>query len=212
MPEVRIEMATTTEIEDVERPSRAVSTRVRYGILGVIVIATAINYMDRANLSIVAPDVKKDLHISAAELGIIFSAFSWTYAALQIPGGWVLDRVGPRITFGIALIFWSIVTGSISLAKGFGSLLGLRLALGVAETPAFPRQQCAGQQVVPDQGAWLRHGRIYRWRVCRAGHRRSPPGLDGGYVRVAFGVLPDRRARNRVRGRLAIVYPQQSPE
>src|SRR6266851_10062774 len=192
MPEVRIEMATTTEIEDVERPSRAVSTRVRYGILGVIVIATAINYMDRANLSIVAPDVKKDLHISAAELGIIFSAFSWTYAALQIPGGWVLDRVGPRITFGIALIFWSIVTGSISLAKGFGSLLGLRLALGVAETPAFPRQQCAGQQVVPDQGAWLRHGRIYRWRVCRAGHRRSPPGLDGGYVRVAFGVLPDR--------------------
>src|SRR5216683_4140842 len=138
MPEVRIEMATTTEIEDVERPSRAVSTRVRYGILGVIVIATAINYMDRANLSIVAPDVKKDLHISAAELGIIFSAFSWTYAALQIPGGWVLDRVGPRITFGIALIFWSIVTGSISLARGFGSLLGLRMALGVAETPAFP--------------------------------------------------------------------------
>jgi len=131
-------MATTTEIEDLERPSKAVSTRVRYGILGIIVIATAINYMDRANLSIVAPDVKADLHISAAELGLIFSAFSWTYAALQIPGGWVLDRVGPRITFGIALIFWSIVTGSISLAKGFTSLLGLRLALGVAETPAFP--------------------------------------------------------------------------
>jgi len=137
MPEVRIEMATTTEI-DLQRPSKAVSTRVRYGILGIIVIATAINYMDRANLSIVAPDVKADLHISAAELGLIFSAFSWTYAALQIPGGWVLDRIGPRITFGVALIFWSIVTGSISLAKGFGSLLGLRLALGVAETPAFP--------------------------------------------------------------------------
>ena len=131
-------MATTTEVEDLQRPSKAVSTRVRYGILAIIIVATAINYMDRANLSIVAPDVKKDLHISAAELGLIFSAFSWTYAALQIPGGWVLDRVGPRITFGVALIFWSIVTGSISLAKGFGSLLGLRLALGVAETPAFP--------------------------------------------------------------------------
>ncbi len=131
-------MATTTEVENLERPSKAVSTRVRYGILGVIVVATAINYMDRANLSIVAPDVKRDLHISAAELGLIFSAFSWTYAALQIPGGWVLDRIGPRITFGVALIFWSIVTGSISLAKGFTSLLGLRLALGVAETPAFP--------------------------------------------------------------------------
>lgn len=131
-------MATRTQVTDLERPSRAATTRVRYLILAIIVIATAINYLDRANLSIVAPDVKKDLHISAVELGLIFSAFSWTYAFLQIPGGWVLERIGPRITFGIALIFWSIVTGSISLAKGFGSLLGLRMVLGVAETPAFP--------------------------------------------------------------------------
>jgi ACS family D-galactonate transporter-like MFS transporter len=128
----------TTEIADIERPSKAVSTRVRYGILAIIVIATAINYLDRANLSIVAPVVKKDLHISAAEMGLIFSAFGWTYAILQIPGGWILDRIGPRITFGIALIVWSIVTGSMSLAKGFSSLLGLRLGLGVAEVPAFP--------------------------------------------------------------------------
>ena len=128
----------TTKIREIERPSRAAVTRVRWWILGIIVIATAINYLDRANLSIVAPDVKKDLHISAIELGLVFSAFSWTYAALQIPGGWVLERVGPRITFGVALIIWSIVTGSISLARGFGSLLGLRMALGVAETPAFP--------------------------------------------------------------------------
>lgn len=131
-------MATRTQVQDIERPSRAATTRVRYWILAIIVIATAINYLDRANLSIVAPYVKKDLKISAIELGLVFSAFSWTYAALQIPGGWVLERVGPRITFGIALIFWSIVTGSISLARGFGSLLGLRMALGVAETPAFP--------------------------------------------------------------------------
>ena len=131
-------MATRTQVKDIERPSRAATTRVRYWILAIIVIATAINYLDRANLSIVAPYVKKDLHISPIELGLVFSAFSWTYAALQIPGGWVLERVGPRVTFGIALIFWSVVTGSIALAKGFGSLLGLRMALGVAETPAFP--------------------------------------------------------------------------
>jgi MFS transporter, ACS family, D-galactonate transporter len=131
-------MATRTQVRDIERPSRAAVTRVRWWILAIIVIATAINYLDRANLSIVAPDVKKSLHISPIELGLVFSAFSWTYAALQIPGGWILERVGPRLTFGIALIFWSIVTGAISLARGFGSLLGLRMALGVAETPAFP--------------------------------------------------------------------------
>ena len=131
-------MATTTEIQDIERPSRAATTRVRYWILSIIVIATAINYLDRANLSIAAPVVKTDLHISDVQMGLIFSAFSWTYAVLQIPGGWVLERVGPRKTFGVALVFWSIVTGCISLARGFGSLLGLRLALGAAETPAFP--------------------------------------------------------------------------
>ena len=131
-------MATRTQLEDVERPSRAATTHVRYWILAIIVIATAINYLDRANLSIAAPIVKKDLHISDVELGLIFSAFSWTYAALQIPGGLILERFGARKTFGFALIFWSIVTACISLARGFGSLLGLRLALGAAETPAFP--------------------------------------------------------------------------
>ena len=131
-------MATRTQLEDIERPSRAASTHVRYWILAVIVIATAINYLDRANLSIAAPIVKKDLNISDVQMGLIFSAFSWTYAALQIPGGWLLERAGARKTFGFALIFWSIVTGCISLARGFGSLLGLRLALGAAETPAFP--------------------------------------------------------------------------
>src|SRR6201996_815092 len=137
-PGPRSDMATRTQLEDIERPSRAASTHVRYWILAVIVIATAINYLDRANLSIAAPIVKKDLNISDVQMGLIFSAFSWTYAALQIPGGWLLERAGARKTFGFALIFWSIVTGCISLARGFGSLLGLRLALGAAETPAFP--------------------------------------------------------------------------
>ncbi len=131
-------MATRTQVEDIERPSRAATTHVRYSILAIIIIAVSINYMDRANLSIAAPIVEKDLHISVVEMGLIFSAFSWTYAALQIPGGLVLEKVGARVTFGVAMIFWSVVTLCISLATGFGSLLGLRLALGAAETPAFP--------------------------------------------------------------------------
>ena len=131
-------MATTTEVEDLERPSKAVSTHVRYGILAIIIIATAINYMDRANLSIVAPDVKKDLHISEAELGLIFSAFSWTYAALQIP-----RRMGPRP--GRAEDY---LRGRADLLvdshrehqphQGIRFPARVRLALGVAETPAFP--------------------------------------------------------------------------
>jgi len=71
---------------------RAASTHVRYLILSIIIIATAINYLDRANLSIAEPLIKKDLHISTVQMGLVFSGFSWTYAALQIPGGWTLER------------------------------------------------------------------------------------------------------------------------
>ena len=145
-------------------------------------------------------------------MGLIFSAFSWTYAALQIPGGWVLDRVGPRITFGVAMIFWSIVTGSISLAKGFGSLLGLRLALGVAETPAFPANNALVSRWFPTKERGLATGAYTAGEYVGLAIAAPLAGLDGGYVRVAFGVLPDRRARIGVRVRLASVYPQQSPE
>ena len=131
-------MATTKQVEKIERPSRAATSHVRYLILAVIIIAVSINYMDRANLSIAEPLVEKGLHISTVEMGLIFSAFSWTYAALQIPGGWTLERIGAKATFGVAMFLWSIVTLCISLATGFGSLLGLRLGLGVCETPAFP--------------------------------------------------------------------------
>ena len=151
-------MATETQVADIDRPSRAATTRVRYWILAIIVIATAINYLDRANLSIAAPIVKKDLNISDVQMGLIFSAFSWTYAFLQIPGGWVLEKIGPRVTFGVALIFWSIVTGCISLARGFGSLLGLRLALGVAETPAFPANNTLVSRYFPTKERGLATG------------------------------------------------------
>jgi len=204
MAEVRSEMATTTEIEDLQRPSKAVSTRVRYGILGIIIVATAINYMDRANLSIVAPDVKTDLHISATELGLIFSAFSWTYAALQIPGGWVLDRVGPRITFGIALIVWSLVTGSISLAKGFTSLLGLRLALGVAETPAFPANNALVSRWFPTKERGFATGAYTAGEYV--GLAIAAPLLAWGIIHSChFRISPLRNSDGRRDGKLSTI-------
>lgn len=113
-------------------------SKVRFGILLVISVSTAINYLDRANLAIVAPALSADLRLDAAQTGLLFSAFSWTYAVLQIPAGWLIDKVGAKLAFGYALIAWSLVTCAIGLARGFGVLFGLRLALGAAEAPAFP--------------------------------------------------------------------------
>ena len=71
-------------------------------------------------------------------MGIVFSAFSWTYAAAQIPGGAFLDRFGSKITYALSLTFWSLFTLLQGVAGGLGPLLGFRLGLGIAEAPCFP--------------------------------------------------------------------------
>jgi ACS family D-galactonate transporter-like MFS transporter len=103
-------------------------TRVRLLILSLITAATLINYLDRTVISVAAPLLSKDLRLNPAVMGLVFAAFSWTYAASQIPGGILLDRIGVRLTYFLSIALWS----------GLASLLSARLALGVAEAPAFP--------------------------------------------------------------------------
>lgn len=116
-----------------ERPTRA-----RHGILALIATGTLINYLDRTILGIAAPALSHDLAINPAMMGVVFSAFSWSYAAAQIPGGAFLDRFGSKVTYGLSLVGWSLMTLLHALASGVGMLIGLRLALGVAEAPCFP--------------------------------------------------------------------------
>jgi ACS family D-galactonate transporter-like MFS transporter len=66
------------------------------------------------------------------------SAFGWTYAFMQIPGGFVIDRLGPRLTYALSLGIWSIITGLQGLVNSAGALIGLRFGLGISEAPAFP--------------------------------------------------------------------------
>ena len=113
-------------------------TRVRYGMLGLVFINVAINYLDRSNLSVAAADLSKDLELTTVQLGLIFSAFGWTYAALQIPGGLIADRIGPRILYAFCLGTWSMATIGQGFVSGFASLFGFRLATGTFEAPSYP--------------------------------------------------------------------------
>ncbi|MDB5246961.1 MAG: major facilitator superfamily protein [Segetibacter sp.] len=97
-----------------------------------------INYLDRSNLSVAASALSKDLQLSTVEMGLIFSAFGWTYALLQIPGGLIADRFGPRVLYAFCLITWSLTTIFQGFARGFVSLFGLRLATGAFEAPSYP--------------------------------------------------------------------------
>jgi ACS family D-galactonate transporter-like MFS transporter len=119
-------------------PSAARPTRARFLIIALITAGTMINYLDRTVISVAAPLLTKDLGLNAALMGLAFSAFSWTYAAAQIPGGILLDRVGVRLTYFFSVTLWSLCTIVQGLTTGLASLVGARLALGIAEAPAFP--------------------------------------------------------------------------
>lgn len=126
----------TTEAIDVASARKP--TRARLLILALITAGTMINYLDRTVISVAAPLLSKELHLDAALMGIAFSAFSWTYAAAQIPGGVLLDRFGVRLIYYWSVTLWSLCTVLQGLASGLGALVGARLALGIAEAPAYP--------------------------------------------------------------------------
>jgi MFS transporter, ACS family, D-galactonate transporter len=113
-------------------------TRVRLGILVLITFATMINYLDRSVMGVAKPAMAAELKISAVTMGFIFSAFSWTYALAQIPGGAVLDKLGVRLTYAGSLVLWSVATLAHGLMHSIGGLFGARLALGLAEAPCYP--------------------------------------------------------------------------
>ena len=124
-------------VRDAVLPQR-LPTRRRWFMLSLLLIATIINYIDRVNISIAAPFMAKDLGLDKIEMGLVFSAFAWTYALALVPAGFVADRFGSRLTYGVSLISWSTVTVCQGFATGFASLFGLRLAVGAMEAPAFP--------------------------------------------------------------------------
>ena len=97
-----------------------------------------INYLDRTVLGIAAPYLTKELGLTAAAMGVVFSAFSWSYALLQIPGGIFLDRFGTRVTYSLALTLWSAFTALMGLVHSLPTLVLTRIGVGVFEAPCFP--------------------------------------------------------------------------
>jgi ACS family D-galactonate transporter-like MFS transporter len=119
-------------------PSAGVFSSARVRVAGLLFGMVVINYMDRGNLAVAATGFGRDLGFDAVHLGLIFSGFGWAYAALQIPGGWLVDRVPPRLLYGCLCALWSVATLCQGLAGSFAALFALRLVVGMFEAPAFP--------------------------------------------------------------------------
>lgn len=109
-----------------------------FPVLALIAVATMVNYLDRTVLGIAAPYLTQELGLTAASMGIVFSAFSWSYALLQIPGGVFLDRFGTRITYTFALTLWSAFTALMGFVSSLPMLIFTRIGVGIFEAPCFP--------------------------------------------------------------------------
>jgi sugar phosphate permease len=110
----------------------------RWVVIFLCFLAIAVNYVDRANLAVAAPQIEKTLGIGPAQMGLILSGFFWTYAFMQMPFGWFVDRVGARIALPLAVGWWSVFTAATSVAGSVSAMFGCRLMLGIGEAGAYP--------------------------------------------------------------------------
>jgi MFS family permease len=107
-------------------------------VLFLLGFSALINYLDRSNLSIAADMIKGELHISDLQLGALLSAFFWTYALMQIPAGWLVDRLDVKWVFAGGYFVWSMATATTGVLRGFAALILIRVILGIGESVAFP--------------------------------------------------------------------------
>src|ERR1700736_1722334 len=112
--------------------------KVRWGIGVLLGAGVLINYFDRINLSVGAPQLQQEFGLTDGELGWLFSGFFWSYALLQIPTGMILGPFGVTSVYRVSALLWSLASGATAFASGFIGILAVRLVLGVAEGPAFP--------------------------------------------------------------------------
>ena len=107
-------------------------------ILPLLGAAVFLNYIDRGNLATAAPLMKDELGLSGTQIGVLMSAFFWSYVPAQILAGWLAERINAYRTLAIGLALWSVATLGTGVASGFTALLGLRLLLGLGESATFP--------------------------------------------------------------------------
>jgi MFS family permease len=110
----------------------------RFGLVFMLVSASLIVYIDRGSLSIAAPELANQLSLSPAQIGVLLSAFSWTYVSVMVAAGWAVDNYNPARVLAIGLFIWSLATFSTGFASTLGVLLIFRLLLGLGESFAYP--------------------------------------------------------------------------
>src|SRR5215469_2129001 len=110
----------------------------RWSIVALLFTATVINYIDRGTISVALPLIAHDLRFGAEFKGVLLSAFFWSYALMQLPVGWAVDRFNLRWLYSVMFLIWSLSQGLTGLATGLGMLIVFRMLLGIGESIFMP--------------------------------------------------------------------------
>jgi sugar phosphate permease len=145
----------------------------RWYILLLISVMYLITYLDRVNISTAAPEIIKEFGFDKVTMGVIFSAFLWSYALFQVPGGWLSDKFGARRVLAGVVTFWSLMTAATGLAAGATSFKIIRFLFGVGEAGAFPGATRAMQLWYPRSERGFVQGITHS--ASRAGAALAPP-------------------------------------
>ena len=148
-------------------------SHVRWVVLLLLCLMYLITYLDRVSLANTAPLISKEFGFSKATMGIIFSAFIWSYSLFQVPGGWLGDRFGPRKVLSVIMTYRTVIAFLTSRAFSFASFWGIRFSLGVGEAGAFPTATRAMQMWYPRDERGLVQGVSHA--ASRFGAAIGPP-------------------------------------
>ncbi|HEY6768033.1 MAG TPA: MFS transporter [Candidatus Sulfotelmatobacter sp.] len=130
------ELISEAMLPSVSAPSRVPRRRWRIALL--LSFGVLVNFFDRINLSVSRDALHASFGLSLVAFGYLSSAFSWTYAAMQMPAGVLLDRWGVRRVGRISALLWSVSSFAAAVAPGLSWFFGARFLLGVSESPTFP--------------------------------------------------------------------------
>jgi MFS family permease len=118
--------------------ARATLLRRRWWIALLLFLAGLINYFDRTIVSVALPAISKDFHLGPERMGVLLSAFFWSYAAMQVPIGWLADRFDLRWLYAGCFALWSVTSGLTGFASGLAAMIVLRALLGIGESIYLP--------------------------------------------------------------------------
>src|SRR5437879_2673461 len=122
----------------VKTTARDILVRRRWLIATLLCAAGLINYFDRTIVSVALPVIAADLNLRPAKLGVLLSAFFWSYALMQVPIGWLSDRFNLRWLYAGCFALWSLTCGFTGFASSLGVLILLRMLLGIGESIYLP--------------------------------------------------------------------------